>query len=296
MAYSHHPMDSDIISTDIVVLYHSNCPDGFGSAWAAWTVFGERATYIPVKYGQTFPAGVAGKEVYLIDFSYDADLLPRLERVAKRLVVIDHHKTAAAWVPNCKEYVFDLSKSGAQLTWRYFHPEEPVPLFLDYIGDADLFIFARPNAAEITTYLQTLPLTFETFDYIRGEIENENTRANAVEKGKLLMMYRDKVLEVAYASVHYVNLAGNIIPAVNMCLPISEVSHGLHVIYEQRPPIALSYRYDDGEWRCSLRSNGTKDCAEIAEKFGGGGHPGAAGFSIKAEPHVFPFEIVEKPE
>ena len=29
----------------IVVITHKNCPDGFGSAWVAWTVFKNKAIY-----------------------------------------------------------------------------------------------------------------------------------------------------------------------------------------------------------------------------------------------------------
>ena len=40
---------------NISVLYHADCPDGFGGAYAAWKKFGDTAEYIPVKYGRTPP-------------------------------------------------------------------------------------------------------------------------------------------------------------------------------------------------------------------------------------------------
>lgn len=282
------------ITTDIVIIYHSNCYDGFGGAWAAWKKFGDTATYIPAKYGKHPPAEIDGKEVYVIDFSYNEATLLDMESHARRLVCIDHHKTAETFVPKLKEFVFDMSHSGAYLAWKYFHPDEQVPLFIEYLSDADLYHFTRPHAEEIIAYLHTLPRTFESYERMRSEIDGETSFVHAVENGTLLMQYRDKVLEAAMESVHFVRLHDHIIPAVNMCFPMSEVSHGLHEVYEKYPPVSLSYRYDDGLWKCSLRSNGAFNCAALAEKFGGGGHPGAAGFSIPFEPGKFPFEIVHE--
>ncbi|OGG59296.1 hypothetical protein A3C89_03035 [Candidatus Kaiserbacteria bacterium RIFCSPHIGHO2_02_FULL_50_50] len=288
---SHHTYPP--IETDIVVIYHANCYDGFGGAWAAWKKFGSSATYLPAKYGQHLPEDIDGREVYVIDFSYTEPLLLELEQRARRLVCIDHHKTAEAWVPKLKEYVFRLDHSGAYLAWQYFFPQEPVPKFVEYISESDIFKMTLPYAEEVIAYLHALPLTFESYENMRREIDDVTLFEQAIEKGKLLMTYRDKVLEVAMESVHTIELAGREIPAVNMCFPISEVSHGLHKVYELYPPIAMSYRLDDGIWKCSLRSDTSVDCSKIAEQFGGGGHPGAAGFAIPYEEGVFPFKIIK---
>ena len=36
----------------IYTLYHNNCPDGFGSALAAYLKFGDKSEYIGVKHQQ----------------------------------------------------------------------------------------------------------------------------------------------------------------------------------------------------------------------------------------------------
>src|SRR3989344_5935354 len=128
---------------------------------------------------------------------------------------------------------------------------------------------------------------------MRHEIDDAALFEQSIEKGRLLMVYRDKMLEPAMNSILTIELAGYNIPAINMCFPMSEVSHGLHKVYELYPPLALSYRLDDGQWKCSLRSNGSVDCSKIAMQFGGGGHPGAAGFAIPYEEGVFPFKIIK---
>jgi len=280
---------------DIVVIYHKHCGDGFGAAWAAWKKFGEEASYIPASYGDLIPEGIEGKEVYVVDFSYDEARLSDLESKAKRLVVIDHHKGGEAHVTARKEFVFNLAHSGAYLAWEYFHPEISVPVFLRYISESDIYSFTLPDAHIICVYLFTRPRTFADFDALYEEMEDESKRGLVIEKGKLLLGYRDILVEPALNSIHFIDLKGVIVPAVNVTLPLDEKSHLLHKVYELYPPVALSYRYDDGEWKCSLRSNGSFDCTELAGKFGGSGHPGSSGFAIKAEEGVFPFTIVENP-
>ncbi len=52
----------------IAVLYHADCPDGFGAAWAAWKKFDDRAMYPPVRHNEPPPKEIAGKAVYTVDF------------------------------------------------------------------------------------------------------------------------------------------------------------------------------------------------------------------------------------
>lgn len=35
----------------VTVLYHADCPDGFGSAYAAWLRFGDSASYRGMHHG-----------------------------------------------------------------------------------------------------------------------------------------------------------------------------------------------------------------------------------------------------
>lgn len=279
----------------IVVIYHNNCPDGFAAAWAAWKKFGSTASYVAASYSDPIPEGVEGKEVYVVDFSYDAERLADLESKAKRLVVIDHHKGGEPHVRKTKEHVFELDHSGAYLAWRYFHPDTKVPDFIEYLSDGDINIYTKPDAHPICVYICSTEKTFEDFDKVYEEMEDEGRRDDVVGKGRLLERYKDFILAPALNSVHFINLAGTIVPAVNCVFPMDEKSDLIHRIYDRYPPVAMSYRFDDGEWKCSLRSNGDFDCTVLAGKFGGSGHKGSSGFSIKAQKGIFPFDVVDNP-
>ena len=52
------------------VLYHAECLDGFGAAWAAWKALGAEAQYQPVRHGYPAPGMPAGRIVYILDFCY----------------------------------------------------------------------------------------------------------------------------------------------------------------------------------------------------------------------------------
>ena len=52
------------LTKNIVILYHGDCPDGFGAAWASWKKFGDGAEYIGVHHGDNPPDGLKDKEIY----------------------------------------------------------------------------------------------------------------------------------------------------------------------------------------------------------------------------------------
>jgi hypothetical protein len=54
-----------------------------------------------------------------------------------------------------------MNKSGATLAWAYFHPHEPVPLFVAYVEDRDLWRKALPGSDDFFAVYSILPHEFE---------------------------------------------------------------------------------------------------------------------------------------
>ena len=52
------------------VIYHADCTDGFGAAYSAWKLLGNRAEYHACKHG-TPPPPVKGKNVVILDFAFN---------------------------------------------------------------------------------------------------------------------------------------------------------------------------------------------------------------------------------
>src|ERR1051325_5767980 len=72
-----------------LVLYHAECMDGFGAAWAIWKRH-PRATFVAVKHGTPPPGGLAGRHVVIADFSYARPVLESIAAEAASLQVLDH--------------------------------------------------------------------------------------------------------------------------------------------------------------------------------------------------------------
>ena len=67
-----------------LVIYHAECLDGFTAAWAASLALGRGpdVEYFPAKRGSSVRPDCAGKEVYILDFSYDRATLKRMHSEA----------------------------------------------------------------------------------------------------------------------------------------------------------------------------------------------------------------------
>jgi len=264
------------------VLYHGHCYDGFGAAWAAWTVLGENAVYLPMQYGQPWPREITvWDDVYILDFSFPRSLLEdvwtvRTKIISRpdpgRVVLLDHHKTAAEDLAHLPFANFDLNKSGAVLAWEYWHPGEPVPFLLQYVQDRDLWQFALPKSREISAALRSYPFDFAVWDQLARQWDF----GRLVLEGEIILRYQNQLVETMGRNARLVSLAGHLVPVVNTPILISEMGDWLLEHYPH--PFAATY-FDrgDGVRQWSLRSR-TFDVAALARRLGGGGHPRAAGF------------------
>lgn len=132
------------ISKNIVVFYHENCLDGFASAYTAWKKFKNKAEYISLSYNATGEDILKGKkikvsdlkdkEVYFIDFCLNEREIKKVEKVAKKLVVIDHHIGKKELVESLAGSIFRNEVSGSYLVHEYFFPKTEIPKLIQYIS------------------------------------------------------------------------------------------------------------------------------------------------------------------
>ena len=78
-----------------ICIYHKNCADGFGAAWAVWKKHGDAFEYHASAYGDD-PPDFHGRDVYMVDFSFKRPVMERILLAAETVTVLDHHKTAQA--------------------------------------------------------------------------------------------------------------------------------------------------------------------------------------------------------
>lgn len=181
------------MAPSVTVIYHADCIDGFGAAYAAWCRFGDAARYRPLHHGERLAsAEIAGHEIYVLDFSFAPAELEAQAESAHALTQIDHHVSARnAWdgrlttdAGGAQRYrhrdlplqlVFDLDKSGARLAWEHFQPERPLPLLLRHIEDQDLWRFALPETSRVCRALRLLPFDFTVWHELAEQTASTDT-------------------------------------------------------------------------------------------------------------------------
>lgn len=267
-----------------LILYHANCMDGFGAAFAAWLHFRADADYLPVQYSDALPDNVDGRTVYLLDFCYPETQLLELQSRSASLIVIDHHKSNEALLNALPlrtltddDVLFDTKYSGAMLSWKYFH-REPPPLLISYIQDRDLWEWLLKKSREVSAALAIQDRTFEQFEAVlyagRTGVEI------LAEQGDLLLRAERAYVDSRInQDIQFENIGGYVVPCINNTHLISETGNRLALI---DPSLFSAQWYETPTKRVySLRSvEGGMDVSEIAKQYGGGGHKHAAGFSI----------------
>lgn len=249
-----------------VVLYHADCPDGFGAAWALWKRF-PQATFIPVKHGKEPPAGLQGQHVMMVDFSYPRDIIEGLADRAASLHILDHHITAQQALSGLSYAHFEMNKSGAVLAWEWAHAE-PVPWLLQYIQDKDLWTWQLPNSREINAALASYPYDFEAWNSLKQDVLEV--------EGRAILRYESALIGNIVSEAVFVSFEGEVVPAVYSPVLNSQIGERFCQDY----PFCIIWHQKDGRRYFSLRSRRGTDVSVIATKYGGGGHVNAAGFSI----------------
>jgi oligoribonuclease NrnB/cAMP/cGMP phosphodiesterase (DHH superfamily) len=256
-------------------IYHGNCADGFGAAWVVRKALGEIGFY-GAKY-QEPPPDVKGKDVVMVDFSYKRPVLLKMAEKANSILILDHHKTAAEDLVDLPTNVickFDMSHSGAMLTWEHFFPGETPPPLLLHIEDRDLWRFALQNTRQIQANVFSYPYDFQVWDTLMAaELAALAAEGEAIERKH----FKD-IRELLGVTQREMIIGGYRVPVAN--LPYTMSSDAGHELAKGRP-FAACY-WDTPEGRVfSLRSNDEGvDVSEVAKQYGGGGHRNASGFKL----------------
>lgn len=277
------------LSSKVVCFYHKNCYDGSAAAAAVLKAHPE-ATLIPVNYGDPIDLeDLVDARVYVVDFSFPEETILQLIERVQRLVILDHHRSfrdtaqrlqlmndSGSFGANLLEIVYDESRSGALITWQYFFPDSPVPELVKHISDRDLWSFQMLYTRQITMALGMR--SNDPASYLEM-IEKEDSIYEQLKiEGTVLTQKLERDIEnIINTTLRFVVVEGRKIPLVNCAHTMA--SETLARLCQEHG-VAVSY-YDGAEGRVySIRSGVTdpEEAERIAKKFGGGGHPRAAGW------------------
>ncbi len=292
------------MDSNILVIYHGNCWDGFCAAWLFHKVYPD-AEFVPAQYGQD-PPDCTGKRVFIVDFSYKRELMRRIMSQAAFVCVLDHHKTAKAELDGLvNEFLqrpdlihnpigselpviwFNMEMSGGRLAWEYLfgrdyrvkysNPDDLRSWLVNYTEDRDLWRHILPNSREVNAALRSYPLDFAWWDDLdaRGLIGN-SPPCSLVSEGAAILRSERQVIDNHVRHAREIEMDGHKVLAVNATVLFSEIAGELAA---GRPFGAAYFDRGNGKRQWSLRSSDAGvDVSEIAKRHGGGGHRNAAGF------------------
>jgi len=259
------------------VIYHANCTDGFGAAYSAWKLLGNRTEYYACKHG-TPPPDVKDKNVVILDFSFDNPTIKKMIEDSNSLLVIDHHKSAMVELHDISNTHFDMTKSGAMLAWEWFHPGKDPPKFIRYIQDRDLWKWELDYSKEFSAAFDMVPFEFEEFE----KFEDDSVFDDAVKRGSYILAYSKTVIKKVCEKAVKRKYKGMKVMVVNSSHWMSEI--GARLAPDCDFAVIWYYDHEDRINKISLRAfHDAVDVSEIAKRFGGGGHKKASGFQISGE-------------
>lgn len=295
------------------VFYHADCIDGFTAAWCFHRANQQipECPYIlvPLAYGDWEKTRKhlefrAEDYVVFVDVSIPPSDVAKIASEVQSVTILDHHKTAKeTWetersfdvaIPPSVQTHFDLSKSGARLAWEYLFPDENPPRLVLYVEDRDLWKKALSQTEEMNAYIGAQPFTFGAYDTMYDDFESFERIAMCERGGESILRAKQKVIEEVVRRPQDFELLGVNVKAVNYGARhgISEIGHELAKM--SRDGVGLVWYYDGDFVQVSLRGHNGRDVSKIATHFGGGGHPGAAGFRVPLERFLAEFCPAER--
>ncbi len=269
---------------------------------------------IPVSYNRPFPFEVItpNEGVFILDYSLQSEGgWERLLDITGDVVWIDHHKQSIIDAEGtCAEVLAGIRKwegvANCELTWHWFHPGlqnvlDPIddsvpPIGIRMIGDVDCWRFTfgdasreffnglitgwdtRPQAGFIESWCKILVPPHLSHPFV-DEVRDLGRRVIAKRK-----IDNEEDLSTKGFEVQFEGMRGI---AVNRDRTGADYFASRALDYD-----VLVAAFFDGEvWSVSLYAPPHRQDLQLgalAKKYGGSGHPGAAGFQCKE----LPFEII----
>lgn len=276
----------------LMKIFHHNDNDGRAAA----AIVSQHAkdtnpnNYIEVDYTKPFPFDSVedGEEVWIVDLSISTDhnakaVLDLVKRCCD-VVWIDHHVSSFDMIKKYPELnnlrgFRSIDRCAAYLTYEYCFGFD-TPDYIALIDDQDRHSSLNYIFGDHTKYfklaLQSVPNG--PLDDIWGKLKSdpEDTLNEMIKRGKIIDDYKKQTDHFYRTSFGYESEFDGLKCFVVNRRSDSDVFEDLIDKY----PLLIVWVYNGSKYIYTLFSrNKDINCASIAAKYGGGGHPGAAGFS-----------------
>ena len=223
-------------------------------------------------------------KIVITDITLDSELMLELSKQNK-LIWIDHHKSAMTdsikYGYNKCEGLQNDKYAACELTWKFFYKNN-IPYIITLLGLYDSF---RSKGKSIHENI-VLPFQYgmraivnchKNFP-IEQLLNNDKKFINKIKQSG------DSILKYLKTEALYKFKNNKIVTELDnhkaICFNIDRFNPiNFDIDYSKDYDIAISFSFFNDKWNVSIYNDNDKvDCSEIAKKYGGGGHKGAAGF------------------
>jgi oligoribonuclease NrnB/cAMP/cGMP phosphodiesterase (DHH superfamily) len=277
---------------NILCLYHGDA-DGQACAAIVRHKLGPDVYLHRINYGDPVPWHLIqdADQVIVVDFSLPPQEMTEIAQ-NRQLTWIDHHQSAiqeTGEIASDWPGLRDTSEAACVLTWQYYFPDQAVPRAVVLIGDRDIWRWEEAQTGPFNEGLYHRDSSPEHDELWKPLLQDDQELLQEIiREGEILYQARlEKVkrqvdgygYEVQFEG--YRTLAINVRGNGDLGARIRELGY------------AIGYCYVDVLQEGGLMTKVTLfsdqvDVSKLAQKFGGGGHPGAAGFDFPRNQTPFP--------
>ena len=292
------------------IFAHSHCTDGLVAAsimkYSLQLSYLVEPEVIFVSYGKEQEALEKANldsetTVYCVDFAFNRELTLELCKLAAKVIVLDHHKTAQENLEDlkthrCFYFIYDVEKSGASIVRDYckqhldlysrinFKQKEILNKVVAMVEDRDLWLFRLPLTKEFAEYVFAYmqPNDINRMTEILFKYSFDNLK-EICQMGETIMNYKDNIIEKklkSYVPVYF-HVDNTKLLIINETQPDLVSQLGDELCKKYNVPVCIykiSGSYDGAiSVSLSFRSMDHLEPVDaVARLFSGGGHRNAA--------------------
>lgn len=280
--------------------YHDDMDGRCAAFWVRDFAGMEGAEYIAMDYKNPFPMHTIepDEDVYIVDYSISPECMDELLDITSSVIWIDHHKTAIEQYKNYNQQAIKGIRfdgiAACLLTYTYFVTNQMIrdgrdpwsteriaqtaPPFAQLIGDRDVWAWKFGDRTRFFHAGMLAECTHPCSKIWEHAWEHVD---DIVAQGEIVERYRQQTDKEYVGSFGYfTSFEGHDAFACNKGMASSQLFDNAGVI---APPLLITYVWNKDQWTVSLYSTEV-DVSEMAKKYGGGGHKGAAGFQCQELP------------
>lgn len=270
-----------------------------------------------INYGMKFPFHDIEQDefVFIVDYSIEPEEMWQLLSITKNVFWIDHHQST---IEAYKDFKCDVKGiritgsgiSGANLTWLYFKEmcdenwkqvektdykrvkallgryERGIPMLAKYTAMWDTFSWDKKSE----DYVKKFHYAFESYDFdamslllneLNGDFGiyyQERLIDDMMEDGLAIEDYLSSTAKQYLRAYGFeTTFEGHKVYAINRALINSDFFESIDA---SKYDMFIGFSFNGSMWEYQLRSaeQDKVNVYELAVKYGGGGHPNAAGF------------------